>query len=509
MIGVLHLLAQAAPSPSPFAVPPTGPDAPIPTPVLVFQPLIPELALCGVAIVGMLYEAFARRSSRVVHLVLASLGLAVAGIAAVMLWNWSGDPTVLGDAVAADRFTVVATVVLVLAAAFGVIHYTHETGRGRLAFRGEFYPLVLFATAGMVLIAAANDLIVVFIALEILSLSLYVLTGLGGARSNEAAMKYFLLGAFSSALFLYGVAMAYGATGTTKIPDIVSALGGQTGNQALALLAMGLLVIGFGFKIAAAPFHMWTPDVYQGAPVPVVAFMSAATKVAAFFALIRVLDVALQPLTTTWTPVIYALSIVSVVLGSVFMAAQRDVKRLLGYSAVAHAGFILAGLTAPNMIGIRAAMFYLIAYSVMTVGAFGIVMLVGVKTDEPSSYDSYDGLSERSPGLAALLTIFLLSLAGIPPTVGFIAKLTVFGAAIGAGNWPLVVVCVLTSVIAAYAYLRVVVRMYFRSPHVAVDDDRSMMPQIAGLVLAVAVVVLGVFPRLLSSVIESASILKW
>jgi NADH-quinone oxidoreductase subunit N len=509
MIDAAHLLAQAVPSPSPFAVPPTGPDAPIPTPVLVFNPVIPELILCGLAIVGMLYEAFARRSLRQVHLALALAGLAGAGIAALKLWNWTGDPTVLGDSIAADRFAVLATVILVIAAAFGVIAYTHEAASGRLAFRGEFYPLVLFATAGMVLIAAANDLIVVFIALEILSLSLYVLTGLGGSRSNEAAMKYFLLGAFSSAFFLYGVAMAYGATATTKIPAIVGALAGRTGSQALALLALGLLVIGFGFKIAAAPFHMWTPDVYQGAPTPVVAFMSAGTKVAAFFALMRVLDVALQPLTTTWTPVIYALAIVSVVLGAILAAAQRDVKRMLGYSAVAHAGFILAGLTSPNMIGIRAAMFYLIAYSVMTVGAFGIVMLVGVKTDEPSSYDNYDGLAQRSPGLAALLTIFLLSLAGIPPTVGFIAKLTVFGSAIQAGNWPLVIVCVLASVIAAYAYLRVVLRMYFRAPHVAVDDDRSLMPQVAGLVLAVTVLVLGVFPRLLSSVIESASILKW
>jgi NADH-quinone oxidoreductase subunit N len=500
----LHVLAQAAPAPVP-----SGPDAPIPTPVLVFQPVIPEIILCAVAIAGMLYEAFAPKSSRTVHLVFALAGLAGAGIAAIKLWNWSGDPTVLGDAIAADRFAVVATVVLVIAAAFGCIHYTHETARGRLVFRGEFYPLVLFATAGMVLIAAANDLIVVFIALEILSLSLYVLTGLGGRRSNEAAMKYFLLGAFSSAFFLYGIAMAYGATGSTKIPDVVGALGGQTGSQALALLGMGLLVIGFGFKVSAAPFHMWTPDVYQGAPTPVVAFMSAATKVAAFFALMRVLDVALQPLTTTWTPVLYVLSVVSVVLGAVFAAAQRDVKRMLAYSSVAHAGFILAGLTSPNMIGIRAAMFYLIAYTVMTVGAFGVTMVVAVKTDEPSSYDSYDGLAARSPGLAALLAIFLLSLAGIPPTVGFIAKVTVFGSAIRAGNWPLVVVCVLASVIAAYAYLRVIVRMYFRAPQLAVDDDRSLVPQVAGLVLAVTVLVLGVFPRLLSSVIDQASILKW
>jgi NADH-quinone oxidoreductase subunit N len=503
MIAALVHLAQATPSPV------VGPDAPIPTPALVLQPVVPELVLCLAAIVGMLYEAFARRSNRVVHLVFAITGLAGAGVTAARMWNWAGDATVLGGAVAADRFSVVATVVLVIAAAFGCIHYTHEAGLGRLPWRGEFYPLVLFATAGMVLIVSANDLIVVFLALEILSLALYVLTGLGGRRSSEAAMKYFLLGAFSSAFFLYGVAMAYGATASTKIPAIVAALAGQTGSQALALLAMGFLLIGFGFKISAAPFHMWTPDVYQGAPTPVVAYMSAATKVAAFFALMRVFDVALQPLVSSWTPVVYAISIVSVVVGSLAAAAQRDVKRMLAYSSVAHAGFILAGLTSANVVGIRAAMFYLIAYTVMTVGAFGVTMVVAVRTEEPSSYESYDGLAARSPGLAALLTIFLLSLAGIPPTVGFIAKLTVFGSAIRAGNWPLALVCVLASVIAAYAYLRVIVRMYFRRPAGDIEDDRSFVPQATGIVLATAVVVLGVFPRLLSSIIERASILRW
>ena len=487
----------------------TAPDAPIPTPAIVLQPLLPEIVLCVAAIIGMLYEAFSRRSSRAMHLAIAIPGLIGAGYAAFALWDWTGATTVLGDAIAVDRFSVVATVVLVVAAAFGCIYYTHEAGRDSSMFRGEFYPLVLFATAGMVLIAAANDLIVTFIALEILSLSLYVLTGIGRRRSSEAAMKYFLLGAFSSAFFLYGVAMAYGATNSTKIPAIVGALSGRTGPEALALLAMGFLVIGFGFKISAAPFHMWTPDVYQGAPTPVAAFMSAATKVAAFFALMRVFDVAFQPLTWDWTPLVYALSVVSMVFGAVVAATQRDVKRMLAYSSVAHAGFILAGLTAANATGMRAAMFYLIAYSVMTVGAFGVTMLVAYRTDEPSSYDSYDGLAARSPGLAALMTVFLLSLAGIPPTVGFIAKLTVFGAAIDAGNWPLTLIGVVASVVAAYAYLRVILRMYFREPRGVVDDDTALVPQVAGFVLAVAVVVLGVFPRLLSSIIERASILRW
>ena len=498
---MIHLLAAA--------VAQTDPNAPIATPQLVFKPLLPELILCGAAIVGMLYEAFARRSHREIHLAIAIVGLLGAGVAATQLWDWSGDPLVLGNAIAVDRFGVLAAVVLCIVAGFGCVYYTHEAGRDEAAYRGEFYPLVLFATAGMALIAAANDLIVVFLALEILSLSLYVLTGLGGRRSHEAAVKYFLLGAFSSAFFLYGVAMAYGATASTKIVGVVSALAGQTGSQALALVAMGFLLIGFGFKISAAPFHMWTPDVYQGAPTPVVAFMSAATKVAAFFALIRVFDVALQPLTWDWTPVVYGLAALSVVVGAGLAVVQRDVKRMLAYSSIAHAGFILAGLTSANVTGIRAAMFYLIAYSVMTVGAFGVTMLVGIETDEPSSYDSYDGLGARSPALAALMTVFLVSLAGIPPTVGFIAKLGVFGAAIAAGNWPLALLCVLASVVAAYAYLRVIVRMYFRDPRGIVVDDTAPVPQVAGLVLAVMVVVLGVFPRLLSSIIEQASILRW
>jgi NADH-quinone oxidoreductase subunit N len=367
----------------------------------------------------------------------------------------------------------------------------------------------------MVLITAANDLIVVFLALELLSLSLYILTGVTGARrSTEAAMKYFLLGAFSSAFFLYGVAMAYGATNSTKIvgvtaPGIVQTLAGQTGSQALALLAMAFLLIGFGFKVSAAPFHMWTPDVYQGAPTPVVAFMSAATKVAAFFALIRVFDVALQPLTWDWTPLVYALAVISIVVGSILAIAQRDIKRMLAYSSVAQAGFVLTGLTSPDVVGIRAAMFYLVVYTLMTVGAFGVVMLVSARGEEQTSLGAYAGLAKRSPGLAALMTVFLLSLAGIPPTAGFIAKVTVFAAAIGAGNWPLAVVGVLASVAAAFFYLRVIVYMYMREPVEELDADPTVWPRVAAGVLAAGVVVLGVFPGILSGVLRSAAVLRW
>lgn len=482
---------------------------PIATPQLVFQPVLPELILAAMGIVGLLYEAFADRSDRRAHLAIAALGIVAAGVAAILAWNWAGEPFVLGRTVAADRFSVVARLVLLVAALTGCLYYTY----GRVPYRGEFYPLVLFATSGMTLITAANDLIVVFLALELLSLSLYVLTGITGrGRVTEAALKYFLLGATSSAFFLFGVAMAYGATASTKIDRIAVALGGRIGGQELALLAMGFLAIGFGFKVSAAPFHMWTPDVYQGAPTPVTAYMSAATKVAAFFALIRVFDVALQPLTWDWTPVVYAVAALSVVVGSVLAIAQQDVKRMLAYSSVAHAGFILTGLTAANVSGIRAAIFYLVAYAAMTLGAFGVVHLVEQSRagEESASLASFSGLAKTSPARAALMAVFLLSLAGVPPTAGFIAKVGVFTAAIEAGNWSLAVIGVAASVAAAFFYLRVIVFMYMHEPGATeVVTEEQAVPGAAAATLAAVTLVLGVFPGLLSGIIEQAAILRW
>jgi len=370
---------------------------------------------------------------------------------------------------------------------------------------------VLFATSGMTLITAAADLIVVFLALEILSLALYVLTGITGRRhANEGAMKYFLLGAFSSAFFLYGVAMAYGATATTRIADVANALAASTEDQALALLAAAFLLIGFGFKVSAAPFHMWTPDVYQAAPTPVTAYMSAATKVAAFMALTRVLSTSLQPLQWEWVPIVAALATVSIVVGSVLAIAQTDVKRMLAYSSVAHAGFILTGLTLPGAGGIRPSTFYLIAYAAMSLGAFGTVMLISSRGEARTALDDYRGLHRRNPLAAAMMTLFLLSLAGIPPTAGFIAKVGVFGAAVEAGYWWLALVGLLASVAAAFFYIRVIVLMYMTEPEgEAREEDDSVLPRIAIAIPAIAVLVLGVFPGLLSDVLESASILSW
>jgi NADH-quinone oxidoreductase subunit N len=290
---------------------------------------------------------------------------------------------------------------------------------------------------------------------------------------------------------------------------VANALSGRTGSQAIALLGAVFLVIGFGFKISAAPFHMWTPDVYQGAPTPVTAFMSAATKVAAFMALIRVLNVSLQPLTWDWTPIIAVLAAVSVIVGSVLAIAQTDVKRMLAYSSVAHAGFILTGLTSPDSVGIASAMFYLVAYAAMTLGAFGVVMLVSSRGEEQTNLPAYRGLHRRSPLLAALMALFLLSLAGIPPAAGFIAKVGVFSAAIGAGHWWLALIGVLASVAAAFFYLRVIVLMYMQEPVGEQDEDPSVLPRVAIAVPAILTLVLGVFPGLLSGILEKASILSW
>ena len=488
----------------------------IPAPQIDWLPILPELILVGTGLVAMLYEAFARRAERGVHLALSLAGVAGAGYAAFAMWDWTGARTVLAGAVAADRYAVVAKLLLLGIAAIGLLFGTHYFARTAEPERGEFYPLVLFATSGMTLIAASADLIVMFLALEILSLALYVLTGFSSrVESNEAAMKYFLLGAFSSAFFLYGVAMAYGATGSTRIGTIAHALAGRTDSTALALLAFVLLVVGFAFKVGAVPFHMWTPDVYQGAPTPVTAYMGAATKTAAFLALIRVLDVAFQPLTWDWTPVIWVLAAVSVVGGSILAIAQTDVKRMLAYSSVAHAGFILTGLTAANQDGIAAAMFYLVAYAAMVLGAFGVVMLVSGRGEARTGLSAYVGLGHTQPVLAGLMTLFLLSLAGIPPAAGFMAKVSVFGAAIRAGHWPLVLIGVLASVAAALFYLRVIVLMYMQEPageraDLARDDTGTAVLAGAGLLVpTVATLAIGVFPQIVLGVLEKASVLTW
>jgi NADH-quinone oxidoreductase subunit N len=364
----------------------------------------------------------------------------------------------------------------------------------------EVYPLALFSIAGMMLFPAANDLITLFIALEILSLPLYLMAGLARRRrllSQEAAVKYFLLGAFSSAFFLYGVALLYGYAGATLLGDIRAATTVAGGNELLLFLGLGMLVVGLLFKVGAVPFQAWTPDVYQGSPTPVTALMAACTKVAAFGALLRVLYVAFGGTQWDWRPVLWAVAIATMVVGAVLAVTQTDVKRMLAYSSVAHTGFILVGVIALGDRGLSSTLFYLLAYGFTTLASFAVVTLVRDASGEATHLARWAGLGRRSPLVAGTFAFLLFALAGIPLTSGFMAKFAVFTAGWEGGAAPLVLVGVVTSAVTAFFYARVVVLMFFSEPAPA-GPTVAVPSAYTAFAIAIGVVVtgvLGVFPQ--------------
>lgn len=380
----------------------------------------------------------------------------------------------------------------------------------------EVFPLVLFATGGLMLFPAANDLITLFIALEVLSLPLYVLCGMARRRrllSQEAAVKYFLLGAFSSAIFVYGTAMMYGYAGTVDFGGIAGAVQSE-GDSTLALIGVAMITVGLLFKIGAAPFHNWIPDVYQGAPTSITAFMAAGVKLAAFGAILRFFSVAVSGLETVWQPVLWAVAALTMIVGTVVGVTQNDVKRLLAYSSVAHAGFLLTGVLGPAEVGVTATLFYLVVYAVSTVGVFAVAGLVRDTSDaEITDLRSWAGLGRRQPVTAAAFAVLLLALAGIPLTGGFIAKFAVFSAAVDGGAVWLVVIGVLASAIAASFYVRVIVVMFFRESPVpagaagAPDVAFAQRPAALAVVgVSVAVtLVLGIVPQPLLDLASAAS----
>ena len=370
----------------------------------------------------------------------------------------------------------------------------------------EVFPLMLFAVSGMLLFPASNDLIIMFVALEVLSLPLYLLCGLARRRrllSQEAAMKYFLLGAFSSAFFLYGIALVYGYAGSFELADIDQAVSDSSGADAYLLGGIGLISVGLLFKVGAAPFHAWTPDVYQGAPTSVTAFMAACTKIAAFGALLRVFYVAFGGASWDWRPLMWVVAILTMVVGSVIAITQTDVKRMLAYSSIAHAGFVLvgfagvyAGAATSGVTSLSSVLFYLTAYGFSTIGAFAVVTLVRDAGGETTQLSRWAGLGREAPVLAGTFAFFLLAFAGIPLTSGFIGKWTVFAAAWAGGAWPLVVVAVVMSAVAAFFYVRVIVAMFFSdpvgtAPAVAVP---SLLTTAVIAVTALATVALGIVP---------------
>ena len=373
--------------------------------------------------------------------------------------------------------------------------------------RGEFYPLLTFSTVGAIILASAGDLLTLFLGLEIMSLGVYALTGFrrGSVRSTEASMKYFLLGSFAAALLLYGAALLYGATGHTDLVGIRAALVGGKINFGLVLVAAALVIAGLAFKVSAVPFHMWTPDAYEGAPTPATSFMAVVVKSAAFATMLRVLLVAFgQPELSSWgagwPPIVATLAVLTMTVANLIAGRQESVKRMLAYSSIAHAGYVLVGVTTTVRLpedGQASVLFYLLAYTVSTIGAFGALILCGSRGAEAVSYEDLAGLGKRHPATAMVFSLFLLSLAGVPPTAGFFGKLYIVKGSIGAGLYPLSVILLLNSVLGAYYYLRVMVFMYMREPAPGAPFARPMKSGYvtAALVLAaLAVVVLGIWP---------------
>ena len=508
----------------------------LPTPSVEYGLLSPMLIVLGVAVGGVLVEAFLPRRSRFAAQLTLSIGGLVAALVAVVvlargLAGATGQIAVLG-AVAVDPPALFLQGTILLIGILGVLLIaergvpdpdgTGESGgldaftpqaaavagsvAEKLATRSgmvqtEVFPLTMFAIGGMLLFPAADDLLTMFIALEVLSLPLYLMCGLARRRrllSQEAALKYFLLGAFSSAFFLYGVALLYGYSGTFSLAGINDAVAAHSGPMPMLLIGVSLVTVGVLFKVGAVPFHSWVPDVYQGAPTPVTAFMSAATKIAAFGAMLRIFYVAVPDLRADWRPVLWAIAILTMVVGTVTAVTQSDVKRMLAYSAVSHAGFILTGVIALNDSGLSSTLFYLFAYGFSSVGAFAVVGLVRDRTgEEDTELAHWAGLGRRYPIVGVVFSLFLLAFAGIPLTSGFVSKFAVFKAAGQGGAIPLVIIGVIASAIAAYFYVRVIVLMFFTDPPAdAPDVVRPSWTSTATVTLTAAITLaLGALPQ--------------
>lgn len=480
--------------------------------------LAPQFIIIVTALVVLLADLFRGEDQKTLPAWLSLAGVILS--AAVMLVTWGREASsfqspvlslaeglVLSPAegmAVADGYSLFFNLIFLITAGLAILISIEYVIREGLAV-GEYYALLLLATAGMMLMGAATDLIIVFLGLEILSIPLYVLTGLNRARleSGEAALKYFLLGAFASGFFLYGIALTYGATGTTNLTGIIGFLGSANAGPYLTI-GLGLLLIGFAFKVALVPFHMWVPDVYQGAPTSVTAFMSVGAKAAGFAALVRVLLYAFPTLESSWTVPLAALAALTMTLGNLSAIAQTDIKRMLAYSSIAHAGYILVGVVAANAAGAAGILFYLLAYALMNVGAFATAIVVGKRGEPGVEIADYAGLASRHPSLAAAMAIFMLSLAGVPPLAGFMGKFYLFSAAVQADLTWLALVGVLNSVLSAFFYLRVIVVMYMQEAEEPKPLSLSWPLGIAVALAALGTLALGLWPSPLLDMAQQA-----
>jgi NADH-quinone oxidoreductase subunit N len=498
-------------------------------PVINWALFAPEEILCVVAVVVMLVDAFGRPTQRWVTGGISLAGLAASAVATIWLWaTGTPSPDAFNGMIVLDELRLGFTLIFLLVSFLTLLIATVWV-EGEQLPAGEFHSLLLFATVGMMLMASGNDLVIVFLGLEILSIATYVMAGFRrtDVRSNESSLKYFILGSFSSAFLLYGIALVYGATsiveqgpgggllsaGTTNIAEIASRVN-DAQYPALLFAGVAMMLVGFGFKIATAPFHVWTPDVYEGAPTPVTAFMAAGPKAAGFAAFIRVFvfglpfvvsgtSVAGANLHRAWMGALIVMAILTMTLGNVVAIVQNNVKRMLAYSSIAHAGYALVGVIAAGAASditqrntaITSVMFYLLTYAVMNVGAFAVVQLIARSGDRRTSVEDYSGIGFESPVLAFALSLFLLSLLGMPLTAGFMGKIMVFGSAVEQGYYALVVLGVLNTAVSAYYYLRLIIVMFFGDRTTAWQAPRIPASVAVALALTIlGVLYLGIFP---------------
>ena len=485
---------------------------------LVFPLVLPVAILAAWGLLVLLMTPFFRETGRGLAALVSPwsaslLGVLLAGLTCARQWQGIGPvpATTAYGMVHVDRFGIYLSV-LVLAVGFMTLLFSARFLEREASEQGEFYALMLFALAGMVLMLETTNLMLLLIGLEIFSLSLYVQCGLtrSRVRSIEAALKYFLLGAFSSGFLVYGLALMYGAAGSLNLADIAQVAGGRP--SAMLYMGLGLLIVGLGFKIAIVPFHQWVPDVYTGAPTNVTAFMAAATKTVAFAALIRVLAGAFGDRSEVWIPIVTWLAVATMTVANLVALAQTNIKRLLAFSSIAHAGYLLIALVCIPELGIKAILFYLTVYAFMTVGAFGVAAAVGGgDLTAESGYDfitSWAGLGTRRPFLAVAMTVFLLSMAGIPPTGGFVGKYLIFQAAVQSKQWMLAIVGSLNAVIAAYYYLAVILTMWFKEPDGELAAPSPLPPSLA-VVLTIAlaaIVYLGIAPSGVLGLLQGLSL---
>jgi NADH-quinone oxidoreductase subunit N len=459
--------------------------------------LMPQLVIVSTLFIVLIFDMFDSISKKVLGW-MTIVGSGIALVVSIRMLQAGTNETQFNEMFRVDSYSLFFNIIFLVSTILVALISISYLGRDDKK-QGPYYLLILLATFGMMLMAAGNELIIVFLGLELMSLSLYVLAGYfrESPASSEAGMKYLLLGAFASAFFLYGIALIYGATGTTSIPQIAEYLTAN-GKSPLLLAGTFLLIVGFGFKVAIVPFHQWAPDVYEGAPTTIAAFISAGPKAAGFAAFLRIFLEALPEIQTEWSTAIVILAMLTMTVGNVIAIAQTNIKRMLAYSSIAHAGYVLIGLAAANSDGQKSAVFYLLVYCVMNIGAFGAVILARTADGESLMISDYAGLGFRKPLLGMFMTVMLLSLAGFPPTAGFVGKLYLFKSAIGADLYLLVIVGAINTAISAFYYLRVVVTMYMREPEEELEFKPYPSTLVVGLVLAaIGIMLIGILPSLL------------